>query len=117
VPASPRRGELYWVDWNPARGSEQAGRRPGLIVQTDAANLNPNYPNTIVATVSTSGRQVPTHVHLAPSSENGLTEPSFVKCEQIMTVSKDRLVGRIGHISSEEGKAVDDSIKRALSLT
>ncbi|HZT40774.1 MAG TPA: type II toxin-antitoxin system PemK/MazF family toxin [Chthonomonadaceae bacterium] len=56
---SIRRGEIYMVDWSPGRGSEQAGRRPAVIVQTDAANLNSNYPNTIVVAVSKSGKPVP----------------------------------------------------------
>lgn len=40
---SPR-GESRWVDWSPGRGSEQVGRRPALVVQTDAANRNARYP-------------------------------------------------------------------------
>ena len=47
-----KRGEIWWVDWSPGRGSEQQGVRPALIVQTDAANLNPKYPNTIVVAIN-----------------------------------------------------------------
>jgi mRNA interferase MazF len=69
-----------------------------VVIQTDAANSNPLYPNTIVLTVSTKGRAVPFHVPVEPSKENGLKEKSFVKCEQVLTISKDRLLRRIGHI-------------------
>jgi hypothetical protein len=55
------RGDIWVVDWSPGRGSEQAGMRPAVVVQTDAANLNPRYPNTIVLTVSTKGKAVPFH--------------------------------------------------------
>ena len=113
---SIRRGELYWVDWNPARGSEQAGRRPALIVQNDAANTNPRYPNTIVAAVSTSGRPVATHISLAPSARNGLSAASHVKCEQLVTISKDRLLGRIGEIAPEDLARADAALKLALDL-
>src|SRR5579862_7740433 len=95
---TPLRGQIYWVDWNPARGSEQAGRRPALVVQNDPFNRNTRYPNTIVVAVSTRGRDVPVHVMLEPTVENGLRERSYVKCEQVMTISKDRLEERIGTV-------------------
>src|SRR5947209_4071719 len=99
---NPRRGQIWLVDWSPARGSEQMGRRPALIVQTDAANSNPRYPNTIVATVSTSGRNVASHVLLQPSPRNGLSAVSYVKWEQVLTISKDRLQGRLGQNDTHE---------------
>src|SRR5579863_9334454 len=90
------RGEIYWVNWNPSRGSEQAGRRPALVVQENPASANPNYPLTIVVAVSIRGREVPSHIPVEPSELNGLSAASFVKCEQIQTVSKDRLETLIG---------------------
>lgn len=111
-----KRGEIYWVDWNPARGSEQAGRRPALIVQTDAANTNPRYPNTIVAAVSTSGRAIATHIPLTPSAQNGLPAPSFVKCEQLFTLSKSRLQSRLGQIEPAELAQVDAALRQSLDL-
>jgi mRNA interferase MazF len=47
VAADIRRGDLYWIDWSPARGSEQAGLRPGLVVQNDVANAVSGYPVTM----------------------------------------------------------------------
>ena len=94
-----RRGELWWVDWSPGRGSEQAGRRPALVVQTDTANENPRDTNVLVVTVSSQGRPVPSHVQLMATSESGLKVDSFAKCEQIMTISKERLEGQIGVVS------------------
>ncbi len=111
-----RRGEIYWVDWNPARGSEQAGRRPALIVGTDAGNANARYPNTIVAAISTSGRPIATHVPLTPSARNGLAAPSFVKCEQLVTISKDRLGARIGHIEAQELSQINAALRHSLDL-
>ncbi len=111
-----KRGELYWVDWDPARGSEQAGRRPALIVQTDAANTNPRYPNTVVAAVSTSGRAIATHVPLTPSAQNGLPAPSFVKCEQLFTLSKSRLLARLGQLDPGELAQVDTALRQSLDL-
>lgn len=112
----PQRGEIWWVNWSPGRGSEQSGRRPALVVQTDAANQNPRYPNTIVVAVSTKGRQVPFHVLIQPTPENGLTASSFIKCEQILTISKDRLEERIGRLSAEDMERVRDALRLVLDI-
>lgn len=108
----PKRGEIWLLDWSPSRGSEQAGFRPALIIQTDAANSNPGYPNTIVLAVSTKGKPVPFHVALKPNRNNGLTEVSFIKCEQVLTVAKERLVRKLGAI----GEVELQQIKRAVLL-
>jgi len=115
--ADIRRGELYWLDWSPSRGSEQAGRRPALILASDAANQNPRYPLTIVVALSTAQRNVLTHVIVEPNAENGLHTRSSIKCEQVMTVSKDRLLGKIGRLVEADMARVEIALKRALSLT
>lgn len=47
-----RRGEIYWVNWNPGRGSEQSGLRPALVIQNDIGNKF--SPTTIVAALTTA---------------------------------------------------------------
>jgi len=112
-----RRGEIYWLDWSPGRGSEQTGLRPALVIQSDAGNTNPRYPLTLVTTVSTKGRLAsPTHVELQPSPANGLREVSYVKAEQIMTVAKERLLRRIGVLTALEMEHVDAALKRSQGL-
>jgi mRNA interferase MazF len=110
------RGELYWIDWSPGRGSEQTGRRPALIVQRDAANRNENYPNTIVVAVSTKGRPIPFHVELDATPETGLTERSWAKCEQVLTVSKERVKERIGAVDDVTRESVAAALKKVLDL-
>jgi len=115
--AAPRRGEIYWVDWSPARGSERGGLRPALVVQNDAGNASPTYPNTIVVTISTKGRSIPLHVRLRPSRRNGLTKTSFVKCEQVLTISKGRLAKcPVGSLEPNELRAVDAALRLSLAL-
>jgi mRNA interferase MazF len=116
VTPDPRRGEIWWVDWSPGRGSEQTGRRPAVIVQTEPANLNPRYPNTIVAAVSTKGRGVRAHVRVDPTDENGLAAPSFVKCEQLMTLSKVRLERRLGQLNPTDLQRVAAALRIVLAL-
>jgi mRNA interferase MazF len=113
---SLKRFEVWLVNWNPGRGSEQEGIRPSLIIQTDAGNINPNYPNTIVVAISTKGREVPFHIKVKPSSTNGLKSLSFIKCEQILTISKERLVEKIGTLEEHYLKLVEEALKLILSL-
>src|SRR6266550_1296907 len=47
MPSSPRRGEIWDVNWSPGRGAEQKGTRPALIIQNDRGNTSPSYPMTI----------------------------------------------------------------------
>ena len=106
------------MDWDPGRGSEQQGRRPGLIIQNDSGNRAAQYPLTVVAAISTKGKSVPFHVHVRKSARNGLREDSFVKCEQVMTISKARLVGRPwGRLDDADLARVDAALKLSLALT
>jgi mRNA interferase MazF len=113
---NPRRGQLWVVDWTPGRGSEQMGRRPALVIQTDAANTNPHYPNTIVLTVSTKGHAVTSHVEIQPSTTNGLREASFVKTEQVMTISKERLEKQLGVLDPADLARVAFALRKVLVL-
>ena len=109
----PQRGEVWLVNWNPARGSEQAGKRPALIIQNDIGN---EYASTtIVAALSTRIRVYPMNV-LLEARAGGLTKPSTVKTGQILTVSKDRLEKKLGAISSEKMREVDQALRLSLAL-
>ena len=114
--AALERGQLYWIEWSPGRGSEQTGRRPGLVVQADPINRSTRYTNTIVVALTTVFHPVPTHIQVEPNGENGLSQTSYVLCEQIQTISRDRLQARIGRIDSDSLTKVDQALKRVLSL-
>ena len=115
-PPGPRRGEIWDVNWSPGRGAEQKGIRPALVIQNDRGNASLSYPLTIVASMSRTERELPLHVRIAPSEENGLSDFTDVKCEQIMTIEKSRLIRRRGSINSEELSRVDVALKLSLSL-
>ena len=95
----PRRGEGWLVNWNPARGSEQAVKRPALVIQNDIGNEK--APTIIVAAISSSVKLYPMNVKLDPP-EGGLKRSSIVKTGQILTVSKERLEKRVGRISEKK---------------
>src|SRR5215472_9262345 len=113
---SPRRGEIWDVNWSPGRGAEQKGIRPALIIQNDRGNTSLSYPLTIVASMSRTETKILLHVRIAPSEENGLTDFTDVKCEQLMTIEKSRLIRRRGMITSEELNRVDVALKLSLDL-
>ena len=115
-PLPLRRGQIYWLIWEPGRGSEQRGRRPGLIIQCDPFNRSQRYTNTIVAAITTSAHNVPVHVTVEPSGATGLTNRSYVLCEQLMTVSRDRLDGLMGELDEATMDQVHSALKRILAL-
>jgi mRNA interferase MazF len=109
----PKRGEIWIVNWNPARGSEQAGKRPALIIQNDIGNEK--APTTIVAAISSTVKKYPMNVEVR-SPEGGLKRASIIKTSQILTISKERLEKRLGSLSRERMDEVDQAIKLSLSL-
>ena len=109
----PRRGEIWLVNWNPARGSEQAGKRPALVIQNDIGNEH--APTTIVAALSTTVRIYPMNVLIEPP-QGGLTKPSIIKTGQLLTVSKDRLEKRLGLIEEKKMVEVDRALRLSLAL-
>lgn len=104
------------MNWSPGRGAEQQGTRPALIIQNDRGNASPSYPLTIVASMSRTERDLPLHVRIAPGPDNGLSDFTDVKCEQVMTIEKSRLIRKRGAINAEELHRVDVALKLSLSL-
>lgn len=113
---SPRRGEIWDVNWSPGRGAEQQGTRPALIIQNDRGNTSPSYPLTIVASMSRTERELSLHVRISPTPENGLTDYTDVKCEQMMTIEKSRLLRKRGEITSDEMRRVDTALRLSLGI-
>jgi mRNA interferase MazF len=110
----PKRGEVWLVNWNPARGSEQAGRRPALVIQNDIGNEK--SPTTIVAAISSSVKVYPMNVQINPP-EGGLDRTSIIKTSQILTISKERLEKRLGQLSGDSLNEVDRAVKLSLALS
>jgi mRNA interferase MazF len=109
----PRRGEVWLLNWNPARGSEQAGKRPALVIQNNIGNENAS--TTIVAAISGSVKIFPMNVKVEPP-EGGLDLVSIVKTSQILTVDKNRLEKKLGQLTRETIEKVNQAIKLSLDL-
>ncbi len=102
------------MNWNPARGSEQTGIRPALVVQNDIGNEK--AATTIVIAISASVKIYPMNILVEPP-EGGLDRPSIIKTSQILTIAKERLVKRIGKLDPSKMEDVDHAIKLSLNLS
>lgn len=112
--AEPLRGEVWLVDLNPARGHEQAGKRPGLIVSVGLFNQGP-AGLVVILPMTSKAKGIPLHVEVS-IPDGGLRQQSFVKCEDIRSISKERLFKRVGRVSDETMKAVEDRLRILLDL-
>jgi mRNA interferase MazF len=116
LPTRVERGELYWLDWSPGRGSEQSGKRPALIVQSNVPNAIERYGMTIVVAVTSAIKGHRSSVQVSPTQLNGLTATSEVLCNQIQTVGKERLRDYIGRLTDAEMREVNARLRYMLAL-
>jgi mRNA interferase MazF len=105
------RGDVLWAELDPTKGSEQAGRRPVLVLSQDVFN---ERSATVVAAAITS--QEP-KAHFPLTME--LTSPkmpkrSWVKISQVRTLSVLRLGKRIGRAKTEELEQVVEGLNEIL---
>ena len=112
--ATPFRGEVWMVHLDPTRGHEQAGRRPGLIVSVDPFNQGPGGM-TVIMPLTTKEKHIPLHVRVEPP-EGGLSQVSFIRCEDVRSVSQERLIRRVGQVSPVIMATVEDCLRLLLGL-
>ena len=112
--ALPSRGEVWEVDLDPTHKREQAGKRPALVVSVNQLNHGP-AGLAIVLPMTTRPKGIRFHVEIAPP-EGGLRRPSFVKPEDIRSVSVERLGRRFGEVSGQTLATVDTRLRALLDL-
>jgi mRNA interferase MazF len=108
-----KRGEIWMVNFNPGRGSEQTGVRPALIIQNDIGNQYAS--TTVVAAITTTIKKYPVTVLLA-QGKGGLKQSSMVNLAQILTIDKGRLIKKLGHVGDDKMKEIDEAIKVSLGI-
>ena len=106
------RGDIRWADLSPARGHEQAGRRPVLILSNDVFN---ERSGTVVAVAITSRPQAAGFPLSLELTGAGLPKPSWVKISQVRTLSVERLEARIGRVSPEELTQVVEGLNEIIA--
>jgi len=115
MPKEIRRGEIYWVDWSPGRGSEQKGIRPAVIIQNDVGNEL--SPNTIVAACSTAQKKPYPFIIFITKQESGLPKDCSIDLATIMTIDKTRLQDKAGELTKQKMDELDQAIKLSLGLS
>lgn len=107
------RGDVVRVSLDPVRGSEVGKTRPAVVLQNDLANRS--SPTITVAPVSASQmeRIFPFQVFI-PAGEGGLERDSKVLCEQIRTLSRSRVLERLGHLSTDRLDEIRAALDRHL---
>jgi mRNA interferase MazF len=110
----PGRGDIWSISLDPTLGREQSGTRPALVVSVDKFNHGPAGLIVVLPITSKDKRQ-PIHVPVKPP-EGGLSRLSFVKCEDIRSVSKQRLKQFYGTVSAQTMTEVEQRIRILLNL-
>lgn len=118
-----KRGGIYLVNLNPIKGQEQAGRRPVLVISSDAINKQPLVISVVVGTDARNvPRDYPTNVRV-PSGEIGLPKDTVFLCFQIRSLDPNRFYDPktkqpqlIGSMPPHRMKEIVEALKLVLEI-
>lgn len=103
------RGDIYYITQGFSVGSEQKTGRPGIVVSNDLANKH--SPNVeVVLLTSQEKKPLPTHVEVI------CKVPSIALCENIQTVSKERLGNFVRSCTTKEMANIDKALLHSLGI-
>lgn len=110
-------GEIYFVNLNPAKGREQAGNRPVLVLSIDAINKLLLVVTVVVGTKGENiSRDYPTNVRVS-SAESGLPMNTVFLCFQIRSLDPKRFPENpVGKVSDEVMEKIDNAVRYCLGL-
>ena len=113
------RGEIRWVDFDPALSGEADKMRPAVIVSNDGANTTAARLGhgvvTVVPIASNTERIYPFQV-LLPAAETGLERDSKAQAEQVRSLSVARIRDRVGSVPAPLMQEVNDALRLHLAL-
>jgi len=105
-----KRGDVWWVHFEPSIGGDIRRKRPAIIISIDAANKFLNRVQVVPLTGKTD-RLYPSEAHVRVGGKVGKA-----MADQLATVGKERLFKRIGSISGEDMRKVEEAIRTHLDL-
>ncbi|HEX3793940.1 MAG TPA: type II toxin-antitoxin system PemK/MazF family toxin [Acidimicrobiales bacterium] len=114
-----RRGEIRWVNLDPAVGSEANKVRPAVIVSNDGANGSAQQLGqgviTVVPITKNIARIYPFQAFIG-ASESGLPDDSKAPAEQVRSISVERIGRRVGVLSPATLRSLDEALRVQLAL-
>jgi mRNA interferase MazF len=105
-----KRGEIWWIDFDPTKGAEIRKRRPAVILSVDP--LNRARRTCVVVPLSTGPAPNPPIVVETPSAGSG----AVAVCDQLRAVDKTRLQTRAGKLSNLDLAAIESGVRVVLGL-
>ena len=103
-----KQGEIWYADLNPAKGSEQEGARPVVIISGDV--MNTYLPVVITCPLTSKIKEYKGNVILDPDKKNGLNQRSEVMVFHIRSISKTRLFKKAGNITKSQLKEIKQGL-------
>lgn len=111
---NPHRGEIWLLDFDDPVGREQSGTRPAVVVSSDLLN-DTRAGVVIVVPITAAHRGLPSHIEIDRNS-SGLDEVSYAKCEDVKSVSEQRLIARLGAVDAQASFQISRALRYLLDL-
>lgn len=114
--AAPRRGEIWWVRFDPKVGAETAKTRPAVVLGVDSIGKLPLRIVVPVTDWKPKYQQFPWFTRLDPTDSNGLSKPSGADSFQVKSVSVARFASRVGRVTAGQITNIAEAVALCIGV-